>query len=101
MSAVKITKEMYHCTCERVGKCTHEWDADKIPLRCPKCKSRKWNRGYRLSRKDPLTYNGRTQTIAEWSRELKLSKATIPWRMKEGWPIEQVLSKDDWRIQQK
>ena len=91
---------MYHCKCERVGKCDHEWDADNIPLRCPKCKSRKWNRGYLLLRKEPLTYNGKTQSIAEWSRELGLAKTTIPWRLKEKWPLEQVLSKEDWRFQQ-
>jgi hypothetical protein len=104
MSAIKITKEIYRCKCEAKGKngipCPNEWDADNIPLRCPKCKSRKWNRGYRLSRKEPLTYNGRTQSIAAWSRELGLAKSTIPWRIKEGWPMEQVLSKEDWRLQQ-
>lgn len=98
MSAIKITKEMYHCKCER-SECTYEWEPETIPSRCPKCKSRRWNRPARLSRKAPLTFNGKTQSIAEWSRELDLSKTVIPWRIKEGWPLDQVLSKDDWRFQ--
>jgi len=104
MSAIKITKEMYHCKCEATDKqgkpCAYEWEPETPPDRCPRCKSRRWNRARRLSRRDPLTYNGRTQSIAEWSRELGLAKTTIPWRLKEKWPLEQVLSKEDWRFQQ-
>lgn len=98
MSATKIMKVMFHCKCD-VLKCSYEWDTEAIPLRCARCKSRRWNRPTRLPRKAPLTFNGKTQTIAEWSRELNLSKTVIPWRIKQGWPMDQVLSKEDWRHQ--
>lgn len=101
MPVKQITKTMYECTCAR-PEClyhTKPWIADNPPLRCPSCKSRRWNRPARLSAKAPLTFNGKTQTVAAWSRELGLAKTTIPWRIKNGFPLEQVLSKEDWRKQ--
>ena len=95
----EITKTMYECTCAH-PECyynTHPWITDNIPLRCPKCKSRRWNRPARLTPKAPLTFNGETLTIAQWSRKLGLAKTTIPWRIKQGFPMEQVLSNEDWR----
>ena len=104
MSAIKIMKEMYHCKCEAVNTkgvpCAYEWEPVELPLRCPSCKSRKWNRGRRQSLKPPITFNGETLSIAEWTRKLGLAKTTISWRLKQGWPIDQVLSKEDWRVQQ-
>ena len=100
MSVEKITKEMFHCKCEIVKKgvpCGYEWDTEKIPLRCAGCKGRGWNRPARLTSKAPLTFNGETLTIAQWSRKLGLAKTTIPWRIKQGFPMDQVLSKEDWR----
>lgn len=106
MPVKTITKTMYECTCACVKHldCTHHtkpWTTDAIPSRCAGCKCRTWNRPARISAKAPLTYNGKTQTVAAWSRELGLAKTTIPWRLKEGWPLEQVLSNEDWRFQQK
>src|SRR5439155_7627050 len=42
-----------------------------------------------------LTSNGKTQTWSQWGRELNIDKTTIRKRVKKGWPIERVLSKDD------
>lgn len=39
-----------------------------------------------------LTFEGKTQTISQWARELNLSKTTIQTRVARGWPIERVLS---------
>lgn len=39
-----------------------------------------------------ITFNGKTQTISQWSRELPLDKTTIRKRLLKGWPIEKVLS---------
>jgi hypothetical protein len=33
----------------------------------------------------PLTYKGRTQTLAEWSRELGLGRGTLFTRLSKGW----------------
>jgi hypothetical protein len=39
-----------------------------------------------------LTYKGKTQTIAEWSRELQISKVTLRERILRGWSVERTLS---------
>lgn len=100
MSAVKIIKEMFHCKCEAKHKdgttCGYEWEPENIPLRCPSCKSRRWNR---RSRYLLVTFNGVSLTRSGWAKKLGLSKTVILWRMKQGWPMEQVLSSEDWRWQ--
>lgn len=98
MSVQNITIEMFHCACDRT-ECSYNWDAKHVPQRCPKCKSRRWNRPARISTREPITFNGETMTVSQWSRKLGLSRSVIPWRMKQGWPIEQVLSNEDWRFQ--
>jgi hypothetical protein len=96
MSVIKVIKEVFHCTCDH-SNCRYEWDADAIPQRCAKCQRRTWNRPTRIPSKKPLTFNGETLTIAQWSRKLGLAKTTIPWRIKQSFPMEQVLSDEDWR----
>jgi hypothetical protein len=39
-----------------------------------------------------LTFNGKTQTISQWARELGLSKNTIQTRVAKGWSMERALS---------
>lgn len=39
-----------------------------------------------------LTANGKTMTIAEWSKELGFSKSTIRERLKLGWSVEQCIN---------
>ena len=39
-----------------------------------------------------LTYNGITQTSAEWSRQLGLAKGAVWNRIKNGWPIERAVT---------
>jgi hypothetical protein len=38
-----------------------------------------------------ITFNGRTQTLAQWSDELGISRSKIMSRRKKGLPVEQVL----------
>lgn len=40
-----------------------------------------------------VTYQGKTQPICTWARELNLSQATLLNRYKKGWPIEKMFSK--------
>ena len=41
-----------------------------------------------------LSFNGKSQNISQWSKELGLSRRTISDRLKMGLPIEDVLSKN-------
>lgn len=40
-----------------------------------------------------ITFNGKTQTIGQWTKELNLGKETIRERLKRGWTIERALQK--------
>lgn len=39
-----------------------------------------------------LTYNGRTQTITEWSREIGINSSTLRKRIRDGWSVERTLT---------
>lgn len=38
-----------------------------------------------------LTAKGRTQTLAQWAREIGVSRALLRYRVEAGWPPEQVV----------
>lgn len=40
-----------------------------------------------------ITYNGKTQTMTEWSRECGIKTGTLFYRLKCGWSIEDALNK--------
>lgn len=39
-----------------------------------------------------LTFNGKTQTVSDWARELNINRTTINTRLRKGWAIDKVLS---------
>lgn len=39
-----------------------------------------------------LSYEGKTQSMAAWAREVGLKRGTLFWRLKQGWPVEQALA---------
>lgn len=39
-----------------------------------------------------ITFNGKTQTIGEWTKELGLGKETIRERLKRGWTESEAIS---------
>lgn len=39
-----------------------------------------------------LTYNGKSQTLKQWSDQLGLSKAKIRQRLERGWDVERTLT---------
>jgi hypothetical protein len=39
-----------------------------------------------------LTFNGKTQTLTQWAKELKISNNTIEGRLRLGWSIEKALA---------
>lgn len=96
MSVRKTTKAIYKLKCE-FPDCRYKWESDQIPERCAGCKRFNWNRGPTQEFLPPLTAFGKTQTVAEWARELGLNRKTIATRFKQGLPIEEVLSKQDRR----
>lgn len=44
-----------------------------------------------------LTFQGRTQTLADWSEERHISPETIRSRLRLGWPVEKALKKGSFR----
>lgn len=48
--------------------------------------------GQNTSRNRNFTYNGKTQCMSAWCRELGLSSTGILTRLKHGWSIERILS---------
>lgn len=41
-----------------------------------------------------ISYNGKTQTITQWSKEIGINRNTLEGRLKSGWRIEDALTKD-------
>ncbi len=40
-----------------------------------------------------VVFNGKSQTIKDWSKELGVGGGTIQWRLSRGWPVKMALSK--------
>lgn len=38
-----------------------------------------------------LTHNGQTKCLSEWASELKISRASLDWRLNQGWSVDKVL----------
>lgn len=72
-------------------------DNDKgyTPDNCRWVTVKEQNRNY--SRNHMITYNGKTQRIADWEEETGIKRATILWRLKAGKTLEQVFDKTDGR----
>lgn len=41
-----------------------------------------------------ITYEGKTQTIAQWAEELNIKQNTLLYRIRRGWSIEEALTKE-------
>ena len=41
---------------------------------------------------DPISYNGRTQSVGAWSQELGIRRSTLNERRRRGLPVEEILS---------
>jgi hypothetical protein len=39
-----------------------------------------------------VEFQGRTQTLAQWAREVGLPFSTIRYRLRKGWPVERALT---------
>lgn len=39
-----------------------------------------------------IEFNGRTQSVSDWSIELKISRLTLTSRILKGWPLERALT---------
>lgn len=44
-----------------------------------------------------ITYNGKTLTVAQWSKATGIKKETLYGRLNRGWPAEKILTKDPHR----
>lgn len=38
-----------------------------------------------------VAFNGRSQTVAQWARELEMPVATLQWRLHNGWEVSRAL----------
>ncbi len=68
---------------------------------CEECLSKGWPKNWRWA--DPLeqggnmrsnvtlTHNGETHHLSEWARIRKMNVSTISYRVRKGWPAEEVL----------
>lgn len=65
------------------------------PDNCRWVSTKVQNRNY--SKNHMITYNGRTQCIADWADETGINRATILYRIKSGKTIEEVFDKTDGR----
>ena len=45
-----------------------------------------------------INYHGKTQTMAEWCRELKLNYAKVRYRMNSGWSAERAFEVENGRV---
>jgi hypothetical protein len=65
-------------------------DGDYCPENCRWATRFEQNRNQRSN--VMLTHNNKTQCVADWARELSISKATISYRIKAGWTAERALT---------
>ena len=53
------------------------------------------NRNY--SRNHLITYQGRTQCLSDWADEMGIKRATLLFRIKDGWGMDRLFDKRDGR----
>ena len=39
-----------------------------------------------------LTFNGKTQCLTDWAREMGIKQVTLSWRLSRGWSVEKALT---------
>lgn len=65
-------------------------NGDYSPENCRWVNLKVQHRNQRVSRM--LTLNGKTQTLADWSEELRISHGTLSARLRSGWSVERTLT---------
>jgi hypothetical protein len=56
----------------------------------------KQEQGYNKRNSRFIEYNNKKRTVAEWAKELGINYDTIHLRLQRGWPIEKVLSRENY-----
>lgn len=65
------------------------------PFNCRWVTQARQNRNY--SRNHFITYNGKTQCLADWADEYGIKQATVLFRIKAGKPLDEVFMQGDGR----
>lgn len=75
-----------HYSCGHCPECiANDW-----PMNCRWASPEEQSGNTRVAKR--LTYNGKTQSVRRWSRELGIHHNTIFGRLKKGWSVEETLT---------
>ena len=66
-------------------------EGDYVPENCQWATNKEQQRNTRSNYL--IAFDGKTQTLAEWSEATGLSRCTIEWRLRNGWSPEKALTR--------
>jgi hypothetical protein len=90
-------KEHYHRILTLLGEDAGREGLQKTPERVAKAML-SLTKGYHMDPHEVLRsakFQGRTQSLMEWSRELDIPRCTLRYRIRKGWTADRILSQQE------